>query len=114
MTHTYITLPFSELSAKLKLTEKDVVELLKKMIESGELRARLSEQKKTIMFAKREEDYDGMKEKMALQTLKITALVRELRELGDDIVTSKEYQKRVIKGPELNYDMEDIELYQPS
>lgn len=88
--------------------------LLKEMIESGELRARLSEQKRTIMFARREEDYDGMKEKMARQTAKITALMQELREVGDDIVTSKEYQKRVIKGPELNYDMDDLELYHQS
>jgi len=77
------------------------------MIESGELRARFNEQKKTITFVKSEENYDKIKEKVALQTDKIKKLMQELKELGDDIITSKEYQKRIIKGPEPSYDDED-------
>lgn len=100
----------SELSNKLKFSEKGVIELLKKMIENGELRARLNEQKKTIMFIKSEEDYDSMKEKMVRQTEKIKGLMQELKELGDDIIISKEYQKKVIKGPEFNYDIDDLDM----
>lgn len=83
---------------------------MKKMIENGELRARLNERKRTITFIKSEEDYDGMKEKMVQQTGKIKDLMQELKDLGDDIITSKEYQKKVIKGPEFNYDMDDPDI----
>jgi predicted nucleic acid-binding Zn-ribbon protein len=85
-----------------------IVELLKGMIENGELRARLNEQKKTIMFIKSDEDYDDMKEKVVDQTDKIRKLMQELKDLEDDIVVSKEYQKKIIKGSEFNYDDDDL------
>jgi len=114
-TQTYITLSFrfslwyifSDLSEKLSQSEKEIIELLKKMIENGELRARINEQKKAITFVKSEENYDKIKEKVASQTDKIKSLMKELKELGDDIITSKEYQKKIIKGPEPNYDDDD-------
>lgn len=77
------------------------------MIENGELKARINEKLKTVRFISEESDSNELEQKVVEQTGKIREIMSILRSLGDDIVVSSDYQKKLIKKSTHNYDIDD-------
>jgi len=107
MTQTYMTLSFGDLAEKLKEKEGPIITLVKEMIENGELNARVDEKLKTIIFVDKEDDYDALGQKVTVQTEEIRNIMEDLKVLKDDIEVSKWYQKKLLRGHEMGFDMDE-------
>ena len=102
-----MTLSFADLSEKLKEKEGIVMILVKDMIESGELNARLDEKSKTIIFVEKEDDCDSLGQKVIKQTEEVRGIMENLKVFRDDIEVSKLYQRKLLRGQEFGYEMEE-------
>lgn len=77
------------------------------MIEAGELNARLDERLKTVTFADHEDDFEDLGQRVSQQTEEIRTIMGDMKVLKDDIEVSKIYQRKLIRGQEFEYDVED-------
>ena len=90
-----------------KEKEETIKNIIKDMIEAGELNARLDEKMKTVTFADKEDDFEDLGQKVSQQTEEIRTIMEDMKLVKDDIEVSKLYQRRLIRSQEFGYEMED-------
>eukprot|EP00831_Metopus_contortus_P039912 TRINITY_DN3124_c0_g1_i3.p1 TRINITY_DN3124_c0_g1~~TRINITY_DN3124_c0_g1_i3.p1 ORF type:complete len:282 (-),score=58.96 TRINITY_DN3124_c0_g1_i3:130-975(-) len=106
LTKTYMTLSFADIGEKLELKVSETIDLVRDMIENGELNGRIDEKARTVIFSDKEEDVAEMGENIREQEKKIQSILGQLNTLRDDIETSKIYQKKMLQKQDFATDME--------
>lgn len=100
LTSTYMTLSFSSLVQHAKLlNEEEVENLLLRMIENGEISAKINSKDKMVVFLEDQKQFN-VSERVNAQIDRCLSLAAKLKEMDDSLVSSKIYISKKLGIPD--------------